>query len=249
MNPITLGHVEAHEKLTARVFFIPDGSEGYYDLGNIKEYNEAHEYAAVTRVVAEKGYRRTNDEQIDVITAAWEFTLDEVDKDTLAFLNQGTTAAESQAAVTAPAGTGGVTLTAGNLGTWMPLGKVGLNTLVVKDDATPTPNTLSLGSDYEVDLGSGMIRFLTGVGELRTWTFGAAAVDFEVITGLNRPTLRGLFEIHEYNQHATIPLKTTNLEGVLRATEFPSQSGEIGTWKVRVTATSKPVVKRRSVVL
>jgi hypothetical protein len=32
----------------------------------------------------------------------------------------------------------------------------------------------------------------------------------------------------------------------MHATEFPSHTGEFGTWKVKVTATNKPVVKRRS---
>jgi len=48
------------------------------------------------------------------------------------------------------------------------------------------------------------------------------------------------------HQFSKIPLKTTTFTGVLRATEFPTQSGEFGTWKVRATATTKPAIKRRS---
>lgn len=31
---ITLGHIEAHEKLTARLFVQPTGESGYVDCGN-----------------------------------------------------------------------------------------------------------------------------------------------------------------------------------------------------------------------
>ncbi|MCZ7635754.1 MAG: hypothetical protein M5U12_06735 [Verrucomicrobia bacterium] len=55
-SAITLGHIEAHEKLTARVLFKPNGQSAYVDLGNVKEYSEAHERTAVTRVVAEAGF-------------------------------------------------------------------------------------------------------------------------------------------------------------------------------------------------
>gem|GEM_PF-4636074 len=48
------------------------------------------------------------------------------------------------------------------------------------------------------------------------------------------------------DRFSKIPLKTTTFTGVLRATEFPTQSGEFGTWKVRATATSKPTIRRRS---
>jgi len=48
------------------------------------------------------------------------------------------------------------------------------------------------------------------------------------------------------HQFSKIPLKTTTFTGVLRATEFPTQSGEFGTWKVRATPTTKPAIKRRS---
>lgn len=244
-TPITLGHPEAHEKLTARLFFRPAGSAGYHDLGNIKEHAEAHERNTVTRVVAEKGFRRTVDEQCDVITAAWEFTLDEFDAKLLEVLHAGTGGATvQQAAAVAPNGTAQVADIV--CGRWYPLGKVGVDTLVAKKDAT----TLVAGTDYEADLDAGMIRFVDGTnlsdGDDVDLTFGVAAVDFEVVTGLDAPDLRGDFILHETSQHSRVPLKTTTFTGVLRATEFPSHSGEFATWKVKVTATTKPTVQRRS---
>ncbi|HNU53245.1 MAG TPA: hypothetical protein PKJ98_20325 [Verrucomicrobiota bacterium] len=244
-STITLGHIEAHEKLTARVLFKPHGETSYVDLGNVKEYSEAHERSPVTRVVAEAGYRRTNDEQTDVVTYAWEFTLDEFDANLLKIKDlsaQGTTA--QQAAATAPAGT--ATITSIVCERWYPIGKVGLNTVVAKIATV----TLTEGTDYDVDLDAGLIRFHdtdnVDAGDNVDLTFGNVAVDFETFTGLETPTFRGDVMILETNQFSKIPLKTTTFTGVLRATEFPTQSGEFGTWKVRATATTKPAIKRRS---
>ena len=244
-TPIVLGAAEAHEKLTARVFFQPAGSAGYHDLGNVKEYNQAHEYSAVTRVIAEKGFRRTVDEQLDVVTAAWEFTLDEFDAKLLSILHAGSQGATvQQAAATAPAGT--ATINDLVCGRWYSIGKVGLDTLVATKGVTP----LTAGTDYVADLDTGMIRFIDGTnlsdGDDVTLTFGADAVDFEVVTGLDAPDVRGDFILHETNQHSGVPLKTTTFTGTMHATEFPSHTGEFGTWKVKVTATNKPTVKRRS---
>ena len=130
-------------------------------------------------------------------------------------------------------------------GRWYPIGKAGLNTLVATKGAT----TLVAGTDYEADLGAGMIRFIDSTnlsdGDDVTLTFGQSAITFEVVTGLDAVDLRGDVILHEYNQLSAVPLKTTTFTGVLRPTEFPTQSGEFGTWKVRVTATTKPTVQRR----
>ena len=244
-SAITLGHIEAHEKLTARVLFKPNGQSAYVDLGNVKEYSEAHERTAVTRVVAEAGFRRTNDEQTDVLSYAWDFTLDELDAELLKIKDASTQGANlEQAAATAPAGTATITDLA--LNRWYPIGKVGLNTVVATKGVTP----LVEGTDYDVDLDAGLIRFYGTTlvaGDDVSLTFGNAALDWEVFTGGNSvPTLRGDVMILETNQFSRVPLRTTTFNGVLRATEFPTQSGEFGVWKVRATATSKPTIKRRS---
>jgi len=149
-----------------------------------------------------------------------------------------------QAAATAPAGT--ATLTSIVCERWHPIGKVGLNTVVAKIATV----TLTEGTDYDVDLDAGLIRFHdtdnVDAGDNVDLTFGNVAVDFETFTGLETPTFRGDVMILETNQFSKIPLKTTTFTGVLRATEFPTQSGEFGTWKVRATATTKPSIKRRS---
>jgi len=243
---ITLGHIEAHEKLTAKVYFRPSGQTGYVSLGNIKEYNEAHEFTAVTRVIAEHGFRRTSDEQVDVTTYAWEFTLDEFDANLVKLLtlgSQGSTV--QQAAATAPAGT--ATLTSIKTNRWYSVGKVGLDTLVAKIGVT----TLTEGTDYDVDLDAGMI-YLHSTAQVTdganvALTFGNDAVDFEVFTPMNDlGQLRGDFILSEFNQHSKSPLKTSTFTGTLRPTEFPAQTGEFATWKLRVMAATKPTVQKRS---
>ncbi len=247
MNPILIGDTEAHEKLTARVYFLRDGDPAYCDLGNVKEYNEAHEYAAVTRVVAEKGYRRTSDEQLDVVTAAWEFTLDELDAPLIRALKLGTQGANvEQAAAPAPTGSTGILNCARDV--WYNLGAFGVSEVVAKIPGVGEGEFFTLPTAaYVLDTGAGKIKFVNDlvVGVSVTLTYGKPAVTFEAFTGLDSPQTQGFAQIFEYNQFSEIPLRVTECRATLRATEFPTQSGEFGTYKLRLTALSKPVIKRR----
>lgn len=247
-TPITLGNTEAHEKLTARVYFTRDGESQAFELGNIKEYNEAHEYAAVTRVVAEKGYRRTNDEQIDVVTAAWEFTLDELDADLIRAVRLGTR--ESDA--TQASGAGSMGILAAVRDKWYSMSAYGVSAVVVTIPMEdPTPDVTVPAGSYVVDAGAGKIKFVTDlvVGLAVTVAYTKPAVTFETFTGLDTPSTQGYAQIFEYNQFSETPLRITECRACLRATEFPTQAGEIGTYKLRLTALSKPTIKRRGLAV
>ncbi|MCZ7635755.1 MAG: hypothetical protein M5U12_06740 [Verrucomicrobia bacterium] len=63
------------------------------------------------------------------------------------------------------------------LNRWYPIGKVGLKTVVATEGVTP----LVEGTDYDVDLDAGLIRFYgstVSVGDDISLTFGNDAVDF-----------------------------------------------------------------------
>jgi len=245
---ITLGHIEAHEKLTARLFVQPTGESGYVDCGNVADYKHTPEKQYKTRMVAEGGFRRVNDEQVDTVHDRWEFTLDEMDafNHRLLHLAQAPSSV-SQAAATAPAGT--ASLTGITKGRCYFVGAVGLNTVVVKKGVT----SLVEGTDYIIDPGAGVLTVLPGSvtvadGDDLSLTFGNSAVTFESYTGNSQVLFRGSVRILEANQFSGVPLRETGFTGVLSVTAWPEQSGEFGKYTVRATATGTPTVKRRSQV-
>ncbi|MCZ7636770.1 MAG: hypothetical protein M5U12_12475 [Verrucomicrobia bacterium] len=244
-TPITLGHIEAHEKLTARLFVQPSGESGYLDCGNVADYKHAPEKQYKTRMVAEGGFRRVNDEQLDTVHDRWEFTLDEMDvfNHRLLHLAQAPTGI-AQAAVTAPAGT--ATLTNVTKGRCYFVGAVGLNTVVVKKDVT----TLVEGTDYTIDLNAGVLTVLPGSGPVvdgddLSLTFGHSAQSFESYTANSQVLFRGAIKILETNQFSGVPLREIAFTGCLTVTAWPEQTGEFGKYTVRATPTSAPTIKRR----
>ena len=243
---ITLGHIEAHEKLTARLFVQPTGESGYVDCGNVADYKHAPEKQYKTRMVAEGGFRRVNDEQVDTVHDRWEFTLDELDAFNHRLLHlaraPGTV---TQSATTAPSGT--ASLTGVVKGRCYFIGAVGLNTVVVKKGVT----TLVEGTDYTLDLGAGVLTVLPASvtvsdGDDLSVTFGNTAVTFESYTGNSQVLFRGSVRILESNQFSGVPLREITFTGILSATAWPEQSGEFGKYTVRATATGTPTIKRRS---
>lgn len=245
---ITLGHIEAHEKLTARLFVQPTGESGYVDCGNVADYKHTPEKQYKTRMVAEGGFRRVNDEQVDTVHDRWEFTLDEMDAFNYRLLHLAQSpSSTSQAATTAPAGT--ASLTGVVKGRCYFVGAVGLNTVVVKKGVT----TLVEGIDYTVDPGAGVLTVLPASvtvsdGDDLSLTFGNSAITFESYTGNSQVLFRGSVRILESNQFSGVPLREISFTGVLSVTAWPEQSGEFGKYTVRATATGIPTVKRRSQV-
>lgn len=245
---ITLGHIEAHEKLTARLFVQPTGESGFIDCGNVADYKHAPEKQYRTRMVAEGGFRRVNDEQLDTVHDRWEFTLDEMDAFNLRLLHlTKAPSGTSQAAVTAPIGT--ATLTGVVKGRCYFIGAVGLSAVEVKKGVT----TLGEGTDYTLDPGAGVLTVLPGSvtvtnGDDLSLTFGNAAVDFETYTGNSQPMFRGVVRFLESNQFSGVPLREITFTGVLSVTAWPEQTGEFGKYTVRATPNTNPVIKRRSQV-
>ena len=204
---ITLGHIEAHEKLTARLFVQPTGESGYVDCGNVADYKHTPEKQYKTRMVAEGGFRRVNDEQVDTVHDRWEFTLDEVDtfNHRLLHLAQSPSSV-SQVAKTAPVGT--ASLTGITKGRCYFVGAVGLNTVVVKKGVT----TLVEGTDYAIDLGAGVLTVLPTSalvveGDDLSLTFGNLELEFESYTGNSQMLFRGGIRILETNQFSGAPLR------------------------------------------
>lgn len=241
---IGVGHIQAHEKLTARLYFTPTGDAGAYDLGNVVDYKEAHEREYKKRHTSEKGYRRHSDTEVDTILSGWDIVLDESDVLNNNLKALGTTgSATSASAVTAPSGT--ASFTSVELGRWYFLGKTTVNTVVVSVSAS----TKTLNTDYELDADLGAIKILS-TGSIAAdatvdVTFGCAADYHENITADDTVRFYGAVRLVEYNQHEATPLRTTTCNACIYVTNYPEQGGEFAKWTLRVVATSKPVITKR----
>lgn len=243
---ITAGHIQAPEKYTAKLWWTPSGDAGGFEIPNILDYREANEVNPVRRMVSEQGARRVNLEQPDVIAFAWEFTFDERPAEVAAILASGSLGTTvSQAAATAPAATS--TISSIKTGRWHAIGAYNLDTVVATIDAT----ILVEGTDYQVDLASGMIYFYdtddVDDGDSCGLTFGQQAIDLEQVTAGASPHNYGSGILHEFSPWSpNQPAKVTTFNGFLIPMEWPTQSGEIGQFKLKATASSKPVIQRAS---
>lgn len=242
---IKIGHVQAHEKTTARLYFQPSGEVGYIDCGNVLDYKFAPERQFRTRAIAANGARIVRDEEVDTIHERWEFTLDENDEFNQRLLFLATKGADTTVALVA-APTGTATLTDVVKGRTYFVGKTGLNTFVLKKSST----TLVEGTDYTVNLHTGAVTILTGSvtvadGDDLDATFGNAERKFQTFTMDDAFRFEGAIRIEETNQHDKEPLRTTTFNGVLMVTAFPEQTGEFGKYTMRATPTSTPTVTKR----
>lgn len=240
---IKIGHVEAHEKLTARVFIQPTGDNGYIDLGNVLDYKNAPERQFRTRMRAENGVRIVSDEEVDTIHEKYEFTLDEHDQYNARLLHLATKNVDrTDSLVAAPSGT--ATLTDVIIGRSYFLGRTALVTVVVKKSST----TLTLGTDYSIDLNTGKLTVLGGTladGDDLDVTYGAAERKFQSYTGTDDFRFEGTVRIEEFNQHSKEPLRVITFTGVLIATGYPEQTGEFGKYTIRATPLATPTITKR----
>jgi hypothetical protein len=239
--PIVLGHTEAHERLTARVYYDPDGS-GYLSLGNIVEYRYTPTRNTIERKISEKGWVRVEDELVVDVKEAWECVLDEEDADTARFLRLATPAAT----VTQSAASAGIGLVSNvKQGRYYDIGLRRLSNVTVKVGAS----TKTEGTDYILDRDAGILYIVPGgsIADNSTVevTSDVPEVKHQVWTGLRQVRFGGPVMIHEFNQHDPAPLREIRFTGVIIATAFPEHTGEIGRWTVRITARTVPTIRKR----
>jgi hypothetical protein len=95
------------------------------------------------------------------------------------------------------------------------------------------------GVDYELDKEAGRLLVLSSggitAGEDLTVTFDEPGIVFEKFETQYEATLYGDFIFEEYNQYSRVWLRRAAFTGYLNVTEFPNQTGEFGTYRVKVT--------------
>lgn len=242
------GANQAHEKLKLKyALWRPSGDNHFHQFNNVTDFAEEHEGDTVEHERTEKGFTLVDDTQFDRLKVAFGITFNEKEAfviETLSLGTQGTT--ESVAATTAPAGTASISNI--ETGRWHDIGVRGLDTLVVTVDAT----TLVEGTDFEVDLDAGLIKFFDTAdvtdGDTAALTFGNDAIDWEVFTGFNSPRKEGDALLCCFNQINPTQLYDISFAGVCIPVEWPTHAkgGEMGSWKVQLVANDFPTIKRRS---
>ena len=233
MARITLGHPEAHEKLTARLFWKLKTETGYNDAGNVREYADATTRSLVTRARSEDGARHVNDEQVDVNHEAWTFLLDERDPAQEKLLKLARRLSnETQAAVE------GTTATIEDVenGKWYAIGAYNIQNVRVTASSSGLQDE---GTDYVLDKENGRIQVVDGAGisdgETLTLTFDEPQIILERYESQYAPLFYCDIIIEEHNQYHKMWLRRMAFSGYLNVTEFPSQTGEFGTFRAKVT--------------
>jgi len=240
---MNLGHVEAHEKLTARLFYKPTGQAGYTDAGNVKEYADATTRSLVTHMRAEDGFRVVNDEQVNEEHPAFTFLLTERDvpqEKLISLARRETDVTQSfNEGVTA-------TLEAVAVSQWFAIGAYNIENVAVTASES---GALVEGTDYQIDKENGrlFVEPSAGVsdGEDLTVTFDQGAVTFERYTSQKTPLFQGNFIIEEHNQYSQVFLRRLTFTGTINVIEFPSQTGEFATCRVKVTPNSVVTIDKR----
>lgn len=244
MNKIGLSHPEAHEKLTARLFWRLSGQSGYNDAGNVKDYVDATTRSLVTRARAEDGIRHVDDEQADMNHEAYTFLLDErvAEQEKLLKLAKvhDNLDQDQGEGITA-------TLESVQLDRWYPIGAYNIANLTASASVS---GALAEGEDYEVDLENGRIYIRSGAGtsagEDVSLVFDQPAMSFEYYVTQKAGVFYCDFILEEHNQFSELWLRRLTGKCFLNVTEFPSQTGEFGTYRLKLTPAGPVTVRKRS---
>lgn len=243
MGRIKLNHPEAHEKLTARLFYKQVTARGYVDAGNVKEYADATSRSLVTRVETRRGTRHVDAEVVDTNHEAWTFLLDEHNKEQEQLLRL----ARSESTQVQPQAEGQTAaIESVEVDRWFEIGSYNVANLRV---TASRHGPCEEGEDYEVDRKAGRIKVLdtgsVGDGEDLILSFDRPEVTFERSTSKQQPLFYCDFIVEEYNQFSGLFLRRHKFRGYLNASEFPTQSGDFAGYRVRVTARGAVVTDKR----
>jgi hypothetical protein len=243
MARIVTGHVEAHEKLTAKLLWRQRGRRGYVEAGNVREYADASSRSLVTRFSTKQGTRYVDAEVPDLCHEAWTFLLDENVREQEELLRLARTLSENvqRAAESATA-----TLESVEVDRWFEIGSY--NVARVRVSAS-LAGPLEEGTDYELNWRAGRIKVLdggsVGEGEDLVLTFDRPSITFERRTTQQQALFHGDFVLEEYNQFSKLWLRRYAFEGYINVSEFPQHTGEFASYRAKVTARGPVMVDKR----
>lgn len=243
MNRIVKGHPEAHEKLTAKLFWKLASESGYVDAGNVREFADATTRTTVTRARSAQGARHVNDEQADLNHEAWTFVLDErfPEQERLIKLARNLDDQHQNS-------TEGATATLENVQQGRSF-DIGARNIANVSVSGSVGGLLEEGIDYQVDLENGWLTVVTdgGIanGEDLSVTFDQPGIDFEKRETQYNPLFYCDIAIEEFNQYSRMWLRRSVCRAYLNVTEFPVQSGEFASYRVKATPAGPVTVLKR----
>ena len=244
MSRITISRPEAVEKLTARLFWKLTSEAGYLDSGNVREYADATARSLVTRARSASGARHVNGEQTDVNHEAYTFLLDEQVPEQEKLIKLARTETDqTQAAVEAAS----ATVENVSAGRWFDVGAWNIANVFVSGSLA---GALEEGTDYEMDAKNGRIKVMIGGsvsdGETLHLTFDQPSMTLEKRTTQQSSLFYCDIILEEFNQYSKMWLRRLIFKGYLNVTEFPAQSGEFATYRVKATPAGPVTILKRA---
>lgn len=233
---IRIDNVEAHEKLTSRLFWKLTTETGFNNAGNVKEFADATSRNLVTRSRAANGARFVNDEQPDVCHEAYTFLLDERNADQERLIKLATQLTDSSQ--TASEGTT-ASVTSVAKGKWFTIGSYNISNVTIVGSGT---GEMGEGTDYTLDKENGRIYIEddggASEGETLTLTFDRPAIQCQQFKTQQKTVFRCSVIIEEFNAFHAMWLRRSAATGYLNVIEFPQQTGEFGSYRVKFTPDS-----------
>ena len=241
--PVNTGDIKNRKQTTARVWMKRSGGQ-YTELGDVENYKKADEkgYSDVKGSV--KGFKRQLAKLLNNVSLMWMFTLNEELSEVLRLLGLATKQADS------------VQSTAASQSESFTSVVLGASYFLTKQNVTALTVTVSSvlkveGTDYTVDLGSGVVTILaTGsitAGATAVVAYDAAAQTFENYTSLKETRVNADFRVHEYDQFSEVPREMHDFAGQIWISNQGENSSEKpSTVEVSIlVTTNNPTNKKR----
>lgn len=203
------------------------------NFGNCLSSKQADNIDAVEQITAQKGYLQTTHEEPGKIALREELEFDEMTAKLLGLIHlsaaPGTVSQSSASGTTWAFNTTATLPAAATQGMSYYVGARGLSAFVVTGK--------TLGADYTIDLGSGML-FIGGGGNIATGsapagTFTKAALTYSRFTALGEMSYRAYVRLEYYDQSTTVPREVKEGYALVRVTDRGEFKGD-GYTKVKV---------------
>lgn len=184
-----------------------------------------------------------NDEQADVNHEAYTFLLDERVPAQEELIKLAASLADKNQLATEGAT---ATIESVERGKWFPTGAYNIANLEVTASAS---GVMEEGTDYQVDTQNGRIYIEPaggiGNGETLNLTFDEPAITIERGDSQQKALAYCDVIIEEHSQYSRMWLRRMAFRAYINVTEFPSQTGEFGTYRVKVTPSGPVRTEKR----
>lgn len=218
------------EKLTVTAMFKPDGTgDGWQSLGNVTACTIDNDFQSVTTTRSEKGFRVTNDVQIDGVKFAWLLDTNESFATNETIQRLATVGTASQGAETG----GTVNFTGVRQGQYYPIGKVSVSNVTVTG--------YTAIDDYVIDDDDGLL-FIVPDGGIANGsnievTYDCPALNFQTFTQNEQVLFQGDFQLF-YASQAEPVFRIETFTGIVICVQFADQSGDFSERRFFIVATT-----------